>query len=69
MKKAGLGTRDSALGARVASALHRMLGAPEYERYVEHLRAHHPDVKPLPRDEFARQRLVERYGTPGARCC
>jgi uncharacterized short protein YbdD (DUF466 family) len=63
--------RRSMLGARlgrIAHALHRVLGAPEYERYVEHLRTHHPDVRPLPREEFARQRLAERYEKPGARC-
>ena len=54
---------------RVANVVRRIIGVPDYDRYVAHLRAHHPDVKPMSRDEFERQRLADRYSRPGARCC
>ena len=47
----------------------QVLGAPDYERYVEHLRACHPQAQPLSREDFYRSRLEARYDRPGARCC
>jgi uncharacterized short protein YbdD (DUF466 family) len=47
----------------------RIIGAPDYDRYVAHLRDHHPGARPMTYDEFARQRMVERYSRPGTRCC
>jgi uncharacterized short protein YbdD (DUF466 family) len=46
-----------------------VLGVPDYERYLAHVRATHPHATPLTRNEFARERLNERYSRPGARCC
>lgn len=46
-----------------------VVGAPDYERYVAHMRACHPDTRPLPRDAFLRDRETARYSRPGARCC
>jgi uncharacterized short protein YbdD (DUF466 family) len=54
---------------RVGRVLRTILGAPDYERYVAHVRACHPDRAPMSRDEFARERLAARYERPGARCC
>lgn len=54
---------------RVLATLHRIIGAPDYEGYLAHHRARHPEGAPLSRDEFARQRLEDRYARPGARCC
>lgn len=54
---------------RAGSVLRRIVGAPDYERYVRHLRVHHPQIVPLTREEFMRQRLRDRYDRPGARCC
>jgi uncharacterized short protein YbdD (DUF466 family) len=40
-----------------------------YDRYVEHVRTHHPD-RPVPsRREFERQRLDAKDANPEARCC
>ena len=61
------GTR-SAL-ERIARIFRQIIGAPDYERYVEHVRVCHPDQVPLSRDEFARERLADRYSRPGTRCC
>ena len=52
----------------VARVLRRVLGAPDYERYVEHMRAAHPSCAPMTRDEFVQVRLEDRYSRPGARC-
>ncbi|AHG91476.1 protein of unknown function DUF466 [Gemmatirosa kalamazoonensis] len=54
---------------RAARLLRAIVGAPDYERYVAHVHAHHPGCTPMTRDEFARERLAARYDRPGARCC
>jgi uncharacterized short protein YbdD (DUF466 family) len=46
-----------------------VIGAPDFERYAEHMRDHHPSEKPLTRAEFASQRLDDRYDKAGSRCC
>lgn len=55
--------------AAIARALHRVLGAPDYDAYLAHLREHHPGELPLSRGEFTRERLRERYERVGGRCC
>lgn len=57
------------LAREAARALRRIVGAPDYERYVAHVRARHPGAEPLARAEFERQRLRDRYEKPGSRCC
>jgi uncharacterized short protein YbdD (DUF466 family) len=54
---------------RVANVVRRIIGVPDYERYVHHLRVHHPHATPVSRQEFERQRVTERYSKPGGRCC
>jgi len=54
---------------RAAHVVRRVIGVPDYDRYVAHLRARHPGVAPLSRDQFVAQRLADRYDRPGARCC
>jgi uncharacterized short protein YbdD (DUF466 family) len=54
---------------RVASLVRRIIGAPDYDTYLTHVRQCHPDATPLTRDDFARQRLEDRYSRPGSRCC
>ena len=55
--------------AAVRRVLHLVVGAPDYERYVAHVRECHPDRVPMTREEFARERLEARYNRPGSRCC
>jgi uncharacterized short protein YbdD (DUF466 family) len=60
------------LPARLRSALRvvrAIIGAPDYDRYVAHMREHHPGCQIATRDEFMRQRMESRYSRPGARCC
>ena len=54
---------------RVANVVRRIIGVPDYDRYVAHCREHHPDQKPMSQSEFERQRMNDRYSRPGARCC
>ena len=57
-------------GARaIGDITRRIIGAPDYERYVAHMRRRHPGTRPLTRDQFARQCLEEKYSKPGSRCC
>ena len=55
--------------AALRRVLHQVIGAPDYERYVEHVQKCHPGQAILSRDEFATQRLEDRYSRPGNRCC
>jgi uncharacterized short protein YbdD (DUF466 family) len=55
--------------ARIAAVLRQVAGAPDYERYVAHVRVCQPGTEPLGWDEFYRARLADRYNKPGARCC
>jgi uncharacterized short protein YbdD (DUF466 family) len=49
--------------------LHAVLGVPNYERYVRHLREHHPECPVPSRRDFERERMKARYERPGSRCC
>ena len=54
---------------RIAAVLRRIIGAPDYEGYLAHIRSCHPNTIPLSRDAFAREALARRYDQPGSRCC
>ena len=47
----------------------RIIGVPDYDRYVAHVAAHHPGAQPMSRDEFVKQRMIDKYSRPGGRCC
>jgi uncharacterized short protein YbdD (DUF466 family) len=51
------------------TVLRTVIGVPDYERYLRHMRARHPEALVLTRDEFVRHRLESRYSRPGSRCC
>jgi uncharacterized short protein YbdD (DUF466 family) len=57
------------LARRAALVIRRIIGAPDYERYLAHVAQRHPDSVPLSRDAFARDALARRYDRPGSRCC
>ena len=46
-----------------------VIGVPNYDRYVQHMAAHHPASEILSKEEFAKARLEARYSKPGSRCC
>jgi len=54
---------------RIAKVVRTIIGAPDYERYVEHVHTCHPGQPVMSREEFAQSRLDARYNQPGNRCC
>jgi uncharacterized short protein YbdD (DUF466 family) len=54
---------------RVLSVVRTIIGAPDYDRYLQHMRDHHPECQVASRDAFMQQRLESRYSRPGSRCC
>jgi uncharacterized short protein YbdD (DUF466 family) len=55
--------------ARISAIIRRIIGAPDYAAYVEHMRRCHPAAEPVSRELFEQQRLDDRYNRPGSRCC
>jgi uncharacterized short protein YbdD (DUF466 family) len=54
---------------QAASIVRRVIGAPDYDRYVAHLREKHPGTVPVSREQFIASCLNARYDKPGSRCC
>jgi uncharacterized short protein YbdD (DUF466 family) len=47
-----------------------MVGLPDYEGYVAHMRRSHPDRPVMTYEQFFRERQQARYGGKGTgRCC
>jgi uncharacterized short protein YbdD (DUF466 family) len=47
----------------------QMVGIPDYERYLAHRAAHHPQEDVLSRRAFFAQAIDRKYGRSGPRCC
>lgn len=54
---------------RAAAVVRRVVGVPDYERYVAHVHECHPGTTPMSHAEFERTRLEDKYSRPGQRCC
>ncbi len=54
---------------RVGNVIRQIIGAPDYDGYLAHVRAQHPDRTPLTEEQFRRERMSARYSRPGSRCC
>jgi uncharacterized short protein YbdD (DUF466 family) len=54
---------------RLRQSLRLMVGVPEYDTYVAHMRTTHPDQPVMPYQEFFRERQEARYGGKVGRCC
>ena len=54
---------------QVGPVVRRIIGAPDYDRYVAHVRECHPGQNVMSRDEFSKNRMEARYNQPGNRCC
>ena len=64
------GRSDSLATVREAlRVLRTVLGAPDYQRYREHMRRCHPGEVAISERDFVEQRLSARYERPGSRCC
>lgn len=54
---------------RALRALRQVVGAPDYERYLEHHARAHPGTPPLARREFYAEFVSWRFGPGATRCC
>ena len=59
----------TAFVSRAASAVRAVLGFPDYDRYLTHMRSSHPGDRVMSETEFRHTRLNERYNRAGSRCC
>lgn len=55
------------LGARESAR--RMIGVPDYDAYLRHQAAHHPETTPLAYADFFARAQATRYRGTGGRCC
>jgi len=68
--------RDDTFAARVRAQARivrggwlQVFGIPDYERYLAHHAAHHPDEPVLSRREFFAKAIDRKYCRSGPRCC
>lgn len=54
---------------RLQQTARLMVGVPDYEAYLRHMRDHHPDRAPLDYASFFRNRQAARYGSGQGKCC
>ncbi len=66
-----LGPNVRLLGRRLKQTANLMVGVPDYDTYVTHRSATHPDAPVMSREEFFRDRQARRYSPSGGglRCC
>jgi uncharacterized short protein YbdD (DUF466 family) len=59
------------IGKRLRETADLMVGVPDYDAYVAHVQARHPDAAVMSRDAFFRERQSARYGYGEGRfrCC
>lgn len=56
-------------GRYLGQAMRLMVGVPDYETYVAHMRATHPDREVMSYEAFFRERQTARYGSGAGKCC
>lgn len=49
-------------GKYLGQAARLMVGVPDYDTYVQHMRLTHPEQTPMSYEEFYRERVEARYG-------
>ncbi len=62
----------SRMGKYLGQAARMLVGMPDYDTYVEHMRDNHPDQPVMSQKEFFRERQDARYGGGKGRpirCC
>ena len=58
------------IGKYLGQTARLMVGLPDYDGYVRHMRDNHPDQHCMTYEEFFRERLEARYGGKGpGKCC
>ncbi|MCR1810442.1 YbdD/YjiX family protein [Sulfurospirillum sp. hDNRA2] len=58
-------------GKYLGQAARLMVGVPDYDTYVQHMRVTHPEQTPMTYEEFYKERVEARYGGKNGttRCC
>ncbi len=46
-----------------------IVGVPDYDLYLAHMRRRHPERAPMTREAFFADRLQARYARGTSRCC
>ncbi|TWC64042.1 YbdD/YjiX family protein [Herbaspirillum sp. SJZ099] len=71
MKISGALAQLLAWRRQAGRTLNLMVGMPEYDNYVAHMKHAHPDQRAMSYEEFFRERQEARYGGKGrvGRCC
>ena len=54
---------------QVTATARLMVGVPDYDAYVTHMRVRHPDQAPMDYTSFFRARQEARYDGGQSRCC
>jgi uncharacterized short protein YbdD (DUF466 family) len=54
---------------RAVQTARLIIGVPDYDTYVEHMRSHHPERPVMSYPEFFNERMQARYRGGGGRCC
>jgi uncharacterized short protein YbdD (DUF466 family) len=69
-KLAEAGKNLAKAGEYLGATARLMVGVPDYDTYVQHVRMTHPELEPMTYEEFFRERQDARYDSskPG-RCC
>lgn len=73
--KSAIRSRLSAIGLRFKGLIAdrrwpmALFGMPDYPRYLQHQRAHHPGQPVMSEREFVRCELERKYGDGPTRCC
>jgi uncharacterized short protein YbdD (DUF466 family) len=66
---ARIAQRMSSAWALAVQTARLIVGVPDYETYLTHMRRTHPDNTPMTREEFFGERMQARYGRGASRCC
>lgn len=53
----------------LGQAAKMLIGIPDYDNYVDHMKTNHPDKPYMTYNEFFRERQEARYGSGGSSCC
>ena len=53
----------------LGSIVRAVLGVPDYDRYLTHMRSVHPGDRVMSETEFRHTRMNDRYNAPGSKCC
>lgn len=56
-------------GRYFGQTLRLMVGVPDYDNYVRHMRKTHPDQEPMDYNTFFKERQAARFGGKGRITC